>query len=393
MAVYSVTKHGFTTIASLLTDIHDEITTAHSGATYFQHRTATAPTSGSTTGRFIYESLPDIDPLATYTPAGNQINCAWRICFNLVSQYRLAIHVGTRLQFPDSGTLAFLNNRAMVSPTLVEPPGNLAETWNGVGGIPNAATFEQTWLDRSPSAGSEGAYPMSYVLTLTNRGIFLAVWEDSQEEIPAAIDPLGGHGNSPVRWFLIQRSVDRVTGHVRGGAAMRGSFDPANETSKCPVYCVGGTNNKNQWYKFIVRENDVLSPSRKKFAIASSTDSSALLNPFEQQSLTETGEFIVTFLNNLSTPRYRYSDELDMIGTVGAEVIGPGTSINVTVYNEAQPRTYTALYSNIPYGKGMRLMVLTAGNATVENSHTIGNFATTTTTTIPPTTTSTTTVL
>jgi len=58
-----------------------------------------------------------------------------------------------------------------------------------------------------------------------------------------------------------------------------------------------------------------------------------------------------------------------MIGTVGAEVIGPGTSINVTVYNEAQPRTYTALYANQAYGKGMRLMVLTAANAAVENSH------------------------
>lgn len=369
MAVYSVTKHGFTTVSSLLADIHSELTTPHNGATYFQHRTATAPTSGSTTGRFVYQSTTDIDPLANYTPSGNTINCAWRLVFNLINANKLAIHTGTALQFPDSGVLQYLNDRNPAGPVNIEPPGNLSQTWTGGSGTPDATTTEQVWLDRTPSVNSGGAYPMSYLLTLTNRGVFLGVWEDSQEEVPTTVDSAGGHGNSPFRFFLIQRSVDRVTGHVRGGSAMRGNNDPTTETSRCPVYCIGGTTLQNQLYKFIVRENDVLSPSRKKFAIASSTDSSAIINPFEQQSLTETGEFIVTFVNNLSTPRYRYSDELDMIGTVGAEVIGPGTSINVTVYNEAQPRTYTALYANQPYGKGMRLMVLTAGNAVVESSH------------------------
>jgi len=366
MAVYSVTKNGFLTVGNLLADLHSELTSAHSGNIYLEHRTSVAPTSTSTSGRFIYQSKTDIDPMANYIPSGNTINCAWRLCFNLIDPNRLGVHVGTIFQFPDSGTIAYLNNRSPTSPTPVEPPGNLSSNWSG--GAPGTDP-KQIWLDRTPSVGSEGAYPMSYTLTLTNRGMFLAVWEDSQEEIPSDTPDPSGHGNSPFRFFLIQRSVDRVTGHVRGGAAMRGNSDPTTEISRCPVYCLGGTSLPDQYYKFIVRENDVFSPSRKKFAIASSTDSSALLNPFEQQSLTETGEFIVTFINNLSTPRYRYSDELDMIGTVGAEVIGPGTSINVTVYNEAQPRTYTALYANQAYGKGMRLMVLTAANAAVENSH------------------------
>jgi hypothetical protein len=113
----------------------------------------------------------------------------------------------------------------------------------------------------------------------------------------------------------------------------------------------------------------VLSPSRKKYAVVDSTDSSALMNPFQQQSLTETGEFVVTFLNNLSTPRYRYGDELDMLGTVSAEVIGPGTSIDVTVYNESQTRKYTALYATEAFGVGVRLMVLTQANAAIEDSH------------------------
>lgn len=47
----------------------------------------------------------------------------------------------------------------------------------------------------------------------------------------------GTQGNSPLRWFLIQRSVDRQYGHVRGGAKLRytletGDSDPRTETSR-----------------------------------------------------------------------------------------------------------------------------------------------------------------
>ena len=49
-----------------------------------------------------------------------------------------------------------------------------------------------------------------------------------------------------------------------------------------------------------------------------------------------------------------------MIGTVSADVVGAATEIDVTVYGEALPRTYHALYPNKAYGTGMRLMVLVA---------------------------------
>jgi hypothetical protein len=182
---------------------------------------------------------------------------------------------------------------------------------------------------------------------------------------------------------LIQRSVERTTGDVRGGSKLREDSNPRAETSRCPVFCVSGTASPQQFQKFIVREVDVLSPSTKRPAAFDTEDSPALLNPFPQQSLTESGEFVVTFLNNLSTPRYRYADELDMLGTVGAEVIGAGTAVLVNVYEEPYKREYTALYSTERFGTGMRLMVLTRmgydPNATdqqnllqniqVENSH------------------------
>jgi hypothetical protein len=335
------------------------------------------------------------------------------LCFHQIDDYRLAIHVGTSIQLTNNGEIAQLNDRASSGNTrLKEPIGNVGTDWanayvqsttaintlnttnanvlSGGSFVSNAtAEFNKVWLNRYSSKGSEAAYPMSYQLTMTNRGIFLAVWEGSQEEAPQQTfdstipNPDGSQGNSPLRWVLIQRSVDRTSGHVRGGAKLRQDSDPRAETSRCPVFCVSGTASPQQFQKFVIRETDVVNPSSKRPAAFDTEDSPSLLNPYPQQSLTESGEFVVTFLNNLSTPRYRYPDELDMLGTVGAEVIGAGTSVLVNVYNETYKREYTALYSTERFGTGMRLMVLTKmgydpeatdqqnllENIAVENSH------------------------
>jgi hypothetical protein len=175
-----------------------------------------------------------------------------------------------------------------------------------------------------------------------------------------------------------------VTGHVRGGGALRKqntpalttiqANNPANEISRCPVYCVFGFGAPNDYQRFVVREMDILAPSKKKTVTEAQDDCPPMINKYQQQSITETGEFVVTFLTNLTTSRYRYGDELDMLGTVAAEVIGPGTSINVQVYGETVSsvpvqRIYTALYANNPNGVGMRLMALTAANVVAENNH------------------------
>jgi len=381
MAVLSVTRHGFVNIDTLMSNIasvltsssHPNLTNASVG--YFEHVIGTH-TAGQTV---IYKSTVNIDVLANHTPSGTTISAGWRLAFRHHDNDRMSVAVGTELQYPDSGTVAMFTNRAVSVPaTIKEMPGAIGAPWTGATpGEPAASTtvesFNEVFLNRQQViAGSEGAYPMSYTLTLTNRGIFLAIWEASQEESDQTFQagsPTDYYSNSPLRWFLIQRSVDRISGHVRGGAALRGNSDPFTETSRCPVFCVFGSGAPNSYRRFVVRENDVLTPSRKKLVSESSEDVAAMINPYQQNSITESGEFIVTFLTNLTTSRYRYSDELDMLGTVGAEVIGPGTSINVKVYNESTDRQYTALYANMPYGVGMRLMVLTQGNATTESTH------------------------
>jgi hypothetical protein len=431
MACYSVTKLGFLTIDDILADIMSEMTGTSTGnqTVYFRSVYDSSamglPTVGS--GRTSNGGLPakniqilkttsNVDPLADAVSVGLNTNRAepgWRICFHQVDDYRLAVHAASSLQLNDNGEIAQLSNRlSSGNVTLREPAGNIGTDWfaanvvatanvgnlqttvanvNSGGTLVSNATaeFNKIWLNRYSSRNSEAAYPMAYQLTITNRGIFLAVWEGSQEEVPQQTfdstipNPDGTLGNSPLRWFLIQRSVERTTGDVRGSPKLRQDTNPIAETSRCPVFCVSGSASPQQFQKFVVTEVDVTAPSSKRPAAFDTEDSPALLNPLPQQSLTESGEFVVTFLNNLSTPRYRYADELDMLGTVGAEVIGAGTSVQVEVYNEPYKREYTALYSTERFGTGMRLMVLTKmgydpdatpqqnllQNIQVENSH------------------------
>lgn len=358
----------------------------------------------------ILESKLALDPLANANvtvTSSSALNAAWRLAFVLHDFNTLTVHAGTRLTLPGiedpdhsrRGKLLFMTNRAS-NPNDLEfrdPPGcinvgtwtNYTTTNNIFGSLPAASVAGRTsgtaivypaptlqnadevFINRVNSQGANNSYPLNYQLTMTNRGMALVVWEDNQEEVPRentpsagfqkATDPVQVYGNSPVRWFVIQRAVDRNTGAVRGGYSLRGGkkWSLVDEQSRCPVFCVFGNSNPAYYQKFVVRENDQLTPSPKRPASVDTVDSAAILNPWPQQSVTEQGEFIVTFVSNLSTSRFRYGDEMDLIGTVGSEVVGHGTKIRVKVYNDTQTREYTAMYGNLPYGQGMKIMILT----------------------------------
>jgi hypothetical protein len=439
MSVTYFIKNGFANIRTLMTSICADLTdptVTTDNVQYFEgvypfpfdpltiFPSGTAYPAGNVV---ILESKLAVDPMANVetvsTPTGS-INAAWRLGFVLHNDVTLTLHAGSRLNLPGmesgaaAGKLTFLTNRASNPDKLEfrEPPGcvNIA-TWTeynpsnykifgnvlrasipgrtaGAGDAvlpgPNVSIPNEVFLSRISSIGAEGSYPMNYSLTLANRGMVLCVWEDNQEEISETVLGESGHGqytdtdklskvygNSPVRWVVFQRAVDRESGFVRGGRRLRGNLDfktgtVINETSRCPVFCVFGNSNPAEYKKFIVRENDVLTPSPKRSASVNTVDSPAILNPLQQQSVTEQGEFVVTFLNNLATSRFRYGDELDLIGTVGAEVVGGGTNIKVKVYSDNYERTYSALYANKQYGGGMRIMVLTAANSDDESKNT-----------------------
>lgn len=210
-----------------------------------------------------------------------------------------------------------------------------------------------------PSTNSYAAplrsVPNSYRLVLSDHGMFLGVWGPDPEE--------AGSGFS---WVLVQRPVDKEDGIVRGldkatGLPFDGSqTDPVTgepyPIGNRPLFCVNSVNGK--FWKFIVREHDNPVPSIRKDATRNTRDSGAVINPYQQQSLTENGEYVITFLNNLNTSRFKYSDELDMVGTVSSDVVGGGSEIDVRVYNEEEKRRYHALWSSGSYGTKMRVMVV-----------------------------------
>jgi hypothetical protein len=246
------------------------------------------------------------------------------------------------------------------------------------------------------SGRAAAANPLSYRLVLSDHGMFFAVWGENPEETAANYS-----------WMLIQRPVSKNSGVTRGVFSdfYHGSVIDTNATSPTfgksilaaytpdvtrngtlinstafdiagmpvnfgnrPLFCINSTGNK--FYKFVVREHDLPIPSGRKDAANNSEDSSAVLNSFRQQSLTENGEYVITFINNLNSSRFKYSDELDMVGTVSADIVGGGTDIQVSVYNEkiqdptsadfGQPskRTYHALWPSGQYGTKMRIVVV-----------------------------------
>lgn len=244
------------------------------------------------------------------------------------------------------------------------PPYQSPQLWEGPDITKDNQVFLNKYVTSGPSTtgwGGSGvgastifANVNSYRVVTTDHGVFIGIWGPDPEE--------NGKG---FNWLLIQRPVDKEDGIVRGvnketGLPYAGELNPntglaypiGNRPLFC-VYCVGG-----KYGKYVVREHDNPVPSSRKDATKNTTDSGAVINPYQQQSLTENGEYVITFLNNLNSSRFRYSDELDMLGTVSSDVVGGGSSIDVSVYSETQKRTYHALWSSGSFGTKMRIMVV-----------------------------------
>jgi hypothetical protein len=299
--------------------------------------------------------------LETSSSESNILNAGqpWRIAFEILDTTNakpsqpalgdariLACYTGTSANLADNGTVACSLYAYQYQLLKNEPFGNIGSEWTNKGqannsdATPDHTSYSDGFMNRFliENQGMGGTRPLSYRLSITTRGIFLGVWDTRTEETATAFN-----------WMLIQRSVDKDSGATRGTT-------PATSASTCPVFCVNSVN--NGIYKFIVREKDVFGPSARKINDADAEDSPAPLNPEKQVCFNEDGNYVITLLNNLTTPRFKYTDELDMVGTISADVVGAGQELEFTVYGEAQPRKYLALQANKPNNTGMRLMVL-----------------------------------
>lgn len=199
---------------------------------------------------------------------------------------------------------------------------------------------------------SVASRPMSYRLSISDRGVAFCLWAEGFES-----------EGDMFMWFVIQRPVDNQTGSVLS-------------TGRCPVFCLfssgGGfpyaqsvTNpDACNIYQMVVRESDIYRPygfaNAGAHNITNNREHHAVLNPMQQVGIAENNQFVITFPNKFNTTRHLYKHELDMVAYTSADVISQFSDIDVTVYGEGTPRTYTALNANMPLNTGMRLLFLTA---------------------------------
>jgi hypothetical protein len=312
----------------------------------------------------------------------------------------ISIYVGTSVQLRNDGTVVALPELPVAVPsttiTFLEPSGLVGAGYRNatkgitdmakaiippltVAGLPGRGTAVTTATSGTPPVTtvtdtvlatpdwnvgfynrigvdqySGYAVPLNYEITMSKRGIFFGIWDVLSESTGVKFN-----------WVLVQRSVDRASGAIRGRpkttefgqdtyTSAVDTFVATTKNSVKPLWCVNCVN--GFYYKFNPREEDIGAPSARTSAVFNTEDSTAMINPFDQQSLTDDSKYVITFLSNLNSNRFKYPDELDLVGTVSADVIGNGTEATVTVYGEPIDRVYRALPPNQPYGTGMRLV-------------------------------------
>ena len=294
----------------------------------------------------------------------------WRLGFDVVKNIawptagsqQLITYAATPVQLTDNGTVANI----WADGKVIDRAGTMGARPTAGNGYANANISSEGFINREYRVQSNPeVYPLNYAMTLTNRGMFLGVWEGTWSTIQKSKARSTRDNDSYFNWFLIQRPVNRYTGKVL-------------TSGLTPVFCINSVGYK--YWKFIVREMDVLHPSLgdpentynyitgntvvtgncayRVPADYHTQDSFAVLNSTNQISLTEDSKYLVSFLHNLTTPRFRYSEELDMIGQTSADVCMAGNDVSITAYGESGPRMYHAMPANNPYNSGLRICVL-----------------------------------
>ena len=233
-------------------------------------------------------------------------------------------------------------------------------------GTPWDGDATQGFVNRKIRVGDHPqAYPLNYAITISDHGLFFGLWEGTWSTLQRTMN---NKRDNYFNWFVIQRPVDRFTGKTL-------------TAGRAPVFCINCVGYK--YWKFIVREADILHPSQGDQQLRSSLynselqapviqvtpfrvpadqhseDSFAIINSSNQIALTEDSKYMVSFLHNLSTPRFRYSEELDMVGQTSADVCMSSNFISLTTYQESGPRQYRAMPANNKYNSGLRICILT----------------------------------
>jgi hypothetical protein len=332
MPGFTVQRAGFTRTPEMLYAIVQDLL-ANGFVQKFPSAPLTAPVANTDYAKFkiTLEAGPTIDPLAASQPWRMHLSCDQH-------EQVLDIYMGSPLQLQNDGTVALMDKSDGTTDLSKLPAGML----NTTGIIPQDLTADKPdtyFIHRKARVADKATaanYPLTYRLSITAHGVALAVWEDATD-----------HQDIPrFSWFVAQRPVDHITGSPL-------------VTGHCPMVCLFGMASK--CFKFIVRESDVLKPTKPVDAAADVDDSHAIINVKPQVAITENNRYVITFPNGLNTPRYMYTEELDMVAYTSADVVGQYSDVPITVYGEATARTYKALLANAKNNTGMRILFLIKG--------------------------------
>lgn len=333
---FSVQRNGFTRVPDLFAAVVIDLV-AQGFVQRFPTTPLTPAVGGADQAKFkaTLEAGPKVDPLSTEQP--------WRIqfdCMTVNGDQVGDVFISSPLQLPNDGSVATLD----VGDGSTAASKMFAGMLNATGTLPPSMTEVVDYTDarfiirahRVKDKATALAYPMTYRLTVTNRGIALYIWEDATDEdaVPQA------------SWFVCQRPVN----HLNGETLVAGH---------APMFCLYGM--KNRISKFVVRENDILKPSLSSIGDADTEDNAAVINSKRQVSITENNRYIMSFPNGLNTARYAYTEELDMIAYTSADVVSQYSDVPISAYGEATPRKYKAMVANGPYNTGMRILMLIEG--------------------------------
>lgn len=216
---------------------------------------------------------------------------------------------------------------------------------------------------------NEQAVPLTYAVSLSDHGLAFMLWTEARDNT-----------GDRFHWWTVQRMVNKDT----GATIIDG---------KSPLYCVysmvgGGSAASNQGddiestdlldafddiYYFVVRENDVHTPTVPVSACFDTNDSTRIINVMQQVSISEDNKLTLNMIKGMNTQRYSYPHELDMVAYISADVVSQFAEVQVQVYGEEQPagtphkRTYKALKANRRDNKGMRLLFLKSGGDVTAN--------------------------
>lgn len=324
MAGFTIQKGGFTEVTDLFLSICTDMV-ANGFTLKFP---ASLPVAGVGVPTTLFKAtleFAETEPTAATMP--------WRIQMDASVAHIGSINVATPLQLPNDGTTA------MIIPTSGTPvPVGMVNT---KGTIPTGSTgldpYYFVWRDASKTTtAGANAYPMSYRVTVTDRGVAICVWEDASD----------GELIPTMSWLVVQRPVNHLTGAmlVAGHAPVYAVFSMFGDISK-----------------FVVRENDIFKPTLAVPADSNTEDSRAIINSSNQVAITEANRYVITFPNGLNTPRYAYTEELDMLAYTSADVVSEYTNVPLTVYGEGTARIYKAMRASAENSTGMRLLFLTNG--------------------------------